>query len=479
MSQQRRAANPPAPPVIVWFRNDLRLGDNPALAAALAAGGPLIALYILDEALPGGRPLGGAARWWLHHSLTALAADLAASGAKLILRRGPIRDVLPALVRETGAAEIHAGQPVEPWARAAIGQLDLGATLHLHRTTTLFEPTEIRTGAGGPYGVFSPFARACIAHGPPPPLALPARIEPPATPPPSDALDAWGLLPTRPDWAGGLRETWQVGEAAARRRLERFARTALGDYATARNLPGIDSTAMLSPYLHWGEISPGAAWHAADGGGAGAASWRNELLWREFSAHLLWHNPDLPERPLRREFAAMPWRDDPAGLGAWRRGRTGVPIVDAGMRQLWHTGWMHNRVRMIVASFLVKHLLLPWRDGAAWFWDTLVDADLASNSASWQWVAGCGADAAPYFRIFNPVLQGLKFDADGAYVRRWVPELAKLPDKLLHAPWDAAPLDLAASGVVLGRMYPRPIVDLAAGRARALAALEAVTAARA
>ncbi|HET9019189.1 MAG TPA: FAD-binding domain-containing protein, partial [Acetobacteraceae bacterium] len=212
--------------------------------------------------------------------------------------------------------------------------------------------------------------------------------------------------------------------------------------------------------------------------GRGPAAWRNELLWREFSAHLLWHHRDLPERPLRREFQAMPWREDAAALAAWQRGQTGVPIVDAGMRQLWQTGWMHNRVRMIVASYLAKHLLLPWQSGEAWFWDTLVDADLASNAAQWQWVAGSGADAAPYFRIFNPVLQGLKFDPDGAYVRRFVPELRRLPNALIHAPWEASPLDLAAAGIVPGRDYPRPLVDLAAGRARALAALQTVTAAR-
>ena len=466
-------------PALLWLRRELRLADNAALDAALRTGRPVLPVFILDDDTPGAWAPGAASRWWLHHSLAALAADLAARGAPLVLRRGRIADELPRLVRETGAAEVHAGQPVEPWARDLLARLDLGVPLHRHRTITLFDPEEIRTVSGGYYGVFSPFARACLARlAPPPPRPAPDRIPAPA-PPRSDALEAWGLLPTRPDWAGGLRATWRPGEAGARQRLRDFAGAAMADYAAQRDRPGIASTSMLSPHLHFGEVSIGAAWHAASGDGRGPASWRNELLWREFSAHLLWQHRDLPEQPLRREFLAMPWRSDDAQLRAWQRGRTGVPIVDAGMRQLWQTGWMHNRVRMIVASFLAKHLLLPWQLGEAWFWDTLVDADLASNAASWQWVAGCGADAAPYFRIFNPVLQGQKFDPDGAYVRRFVPELTRLPDGLIHAPWQASPLELAGAGVVLGRDYPPPLVDLAAGRARALAALQDVTAARA
>ncbi len=296
--------------------------------------------------------------------------------------------------------------------------------------------------------------------------------------------NSWGLLPTRPDWAGGLRATWSAtgpgdapGEAGAQRRLRRFADAVLDAYDASRNSPGMDGTSMLSPRLHWGEVSPAQAWHAADAarpGSRGTQVWTDELLWREFSAHLLWQHPTMPEAPLRGEFAAMAWRRDPAALRAWQRGRTGVPIVDAGMRQLWRTGWMHNRVRMIVASFLVKHLLQPWQDGAAWFWDTLVDADLASNSAQWQWVAGSGADAAPFFRVFNPVLQGRKFDPDGTYVRAYVPELGRLPAPLIHAPWEASAPKLAEAGISLGRTYPPPIVDLGAGRARALAAFRAL-----
>jgi deoxyribodipyrimidine photo-lyase len=287
------------------------------------------------------------------------------------------------------------------------------------------------------------------------------------------------LLPTTPDWASGLRETWTPGETAAQARLDRFVAGHLTDYDRLRNRPDLDATSGLSPHLHWGEISPRQVWHAAEAAGAprgkGTQTFLKELLWREFSYHLLWHRPEMPEQPLKPAFADFPWRNDPKALRAWQRGRTGYPIVDAGMRQLWHTGWMHNRVRMIVASFLIKHLLLPWQEGEAWFWDTLVDADLAANSASWQWVAGCGADAAPYFRIFNPVLQGAKFDPDGAYVRRWVPELARLAAALIHAPWQASPIELNDAGVVLGRTYPAPIVDHSAARARALAALDSIT----
>jgi deoxyribodipyrimidine photo-lyase len=470
-------------PTILWLRRELRLRDNAALLAAIASGRPVLPVFILDDETPGAWAPGGASRWWLHHSLASLAADMAARGAALVLRRGMIEDELPQLVAETGAAEIHAGIPTEPWARDAIGRLvrTLSVPLHLHRTATLFGGDEIRTQAGGPYGVFTPFSRACRAMlEAARPHPAPAHIAA-APAPPSDRLEEWGLLPTRPDWAGGLRESWTPGEDGARRTLAAFTKTAIASYDKARDFPGRPGTSALSPHLAFGEISAGTAWYAASlaGEGRGIEIWQNELLWREFSAHLLWHNPALPEAPLRPEYAAMPWRDDPAALAAWQRGQTGIPIVDAGMRQLWHTGWMHNRVRMIVASFLVKHLLLPWQDGEAWFWDTLVDADLASNSAQWQWVAGCGADAAPYFRIFNPVLQGWKFDPDGDYVAHWVPELSKLPPKERQAPWEAPDMLLRGAGIVLGTTYPHPLVDLAAGRARALAALETVTASKA
>jgi deoxyribodipyrimidine photo-lyase len=466
----------------MWFRQDLRLTDNPALQSAAASGRPVLALYVLDDAAPGAWRMGGAHRWWLHHSLAALAKSLAAIGGSLILRRGDTAAIIAALAQEIDAAEIHAGVLVEPWARRQADAVRRAvaprATLTLHRASTLLDMDAIRTKTGGIYGVYTPFSRACRALGPwPDPLPAPQHLDPVTVP--SDALTDWALLPTQPDWAGGLRASWTPGEAGGHARMQRFMAHAIGAYTDGRNRPGKDLTSMLSPHLHWGELSPAQVWRAAAEAGSGAAleTFHNEILWHEFSAYLLWHHPHLPEQPLRPDYARLQWRKDPKALKAWQTGQTGVPIVDAGMRQLWHIGWMHNRVRMITASFLVKHLLLSWVEGEAWFWDTLVDGDLAANAASWQWIAGSGTDSSPFFRVFNPVTQGEKFDTDGAYVRRWVPELAKLPDKYLHAPWDAPALVLAAAGVTLGRTYPYPVVALAAGRDRALAAFKAMRAA--
>lgn len=465
-------------PVILWFRDDLRLTDHAALHAATETGRPVLPLFILDDAAPGKWALGGASRWWLHHSLAALARSLANRGAYLTLRRGDSLSVLTALVEQTGATDIYTGGLTDPWARRldrAVAEAT-PAKLHRLRTTTLFHPASVRTKTGGPYTVYTPFSNACLAlGGPQPPLPAPTSLIV-AKPPASDRLDDWGLLPTKPDWAAGLRATWTPGEAGAMERAEDFMRHSLADYARTRDAPGVDGTSMLSPHLHFGEISAAQVWHLAHRhpNTKGREVFIRELLWREFCANLLWHNQDLPEQPLRPEFARMPWRDDPSGLAAWQKGQTGIPIIDAGMRQLWQTGWMHNRVRMIVASFLIKHLMLPWQDGEAWFWDTLVDADLGNNAASWQWVAGCGGNAAPYFRIFNPILQGRKFDASGGYVRRFVPELARLDARHIHAPWEAPAEALSNAGIALGRTYPHPIVDLAAGRARALAAYETI-----
>jgi deoxyribodipyrimidine photo-lyase len=405
-------------------------------------------------------------------------------GTGLVLRRGDSRAVLSDLVRQTGAADIFTGGLADSWARRvdqavaeALG--GHGTRLHRLRTTTLFNPDSIRTKAGGAYGVYTPFANACVAlGGPKAPLPAPRTIRAAALPG-SDRLRDWCLLPTRPDWAAGLRETWTPGEHGALERAEAFLKHGLAGYPAARDRPADDGTSMLSPHLHFGEISVVQLWHMAQRcpGGKGREILIRELLWREFCANLLWHNPALPDAPLKPAFAAMPWRDDASGLAAWQKGRTGVPIVDAGMRQLWQIGWMHNRVRMIVASFLVKHLLIPWQQGEAWFWDTLVDADMANNAGNWQWVAGCGADASPWFRIFNPVLQGRKFDPDGDYVRRYVPELATLDARHVHAPWEAPQPVLARAGIALGQTYPAPIVDLAVGRARALDAFRRIRAA--
>ncbi len=455
---------------LVWFRNDLRLADNPALHAACAAGGKVALLYILDERA------GAASRWWLHHSLAALGRDIAARGGHLLLRRGDPVEIIPKLAAELGVREIHAARAYEPFWRVTDRALDAtlkaqGVALYRHLSTSLFAPEKISTKAGGAYGVFTPFSKACFAAGVPD-IFLPAPEGINGIKATSDTLEDWRLLPSKPDWAGGMREEWTPGEASAHARLDEFLDGPIQRYAEARDLPDKPGTAKISPHAHFGEISPRYVWHraAASGHGNGVQTFLKELLWREFSIHLLWQHQNIRTAPIRTEFARFPWADAPSALRAWQRGQTGIPIVDAGMRELWRTGWMHNRVRMICASFLVKHLLIPWQKGETWFWDTLVDADEAANGASWQWVAGCGADAAPYFRIFNPVLQGRKFDPDGAYIRRYVPELAKLPAACIHAPWEADTAILAHAGVRLGRNYPPPIMGLAEGRERALAA---------
>ncbi len=472
---------------LLWFNRDLRLDDNPALAAAVARGAPVVPVYLLDDDDAGAWAPGAASRWWLHGALAALGADLGARGNRLVLRRGAAHERICALVAQTGADAVYWNRRYEPWARAREQRVqaalqEQGVAVRSFNAALLMEPGTLVTGKGDPFRVFTPFWRALQArtigddvH------PAPARIAAPAVFPAGDMLDEWQLRPRHPDWAQGLRAHWTPGAAAAGARLDGFIAAGAADYARQRDVPGAEGTSRLSPHLHFGEIGPRQVWravHAAARGGVapgtGAHAWLAELAWREFSYHLLYHHPQLPHAPLRPDFAAFPWDDNPAALAAWQAGRTGYPIVDAGLRELWHTGWMHNRVRMLVASFLVKDLLLDWRLGAAWFWDTLVDADLANNAASWQWVAGSGADAAPYFRIFNPALQGARFDPDGDYVRRWVPELAGLPAALVHAPWGARPVDLAAAGVRLGRNYPAPLVDHAAARRRALLAFEQI-----
>ncbi len=477
-------------PSILWFRQDLRLADNPALDAALARGAPILPVYVLDDETPGRWVAGGAGRWWLHRSLTSLAADLENLGRPLVLRRGPAERVILELADEIGAGAVFWNRCYEPFAIARDTRIKTalharGLTAESGNAALLFEPWLPQTKSGGPFKVFTPFWRHLLSRPAPPrplprPEALPDGIEARG-----ESLENWSLLPHAPDWAGGLRDSWTPGEAGAKSRLEAFLDAAVGDYQAQRDLPDSPGTSRLSPHLHWGEISPRQIWHAtrhsAAASGLDPASseaFLRELGWREFSYHLLYHWPELPERNWKQSFDAFPWREDEAASRAWTRGRTGYPLVDAGMRELWATGWMHNRVRMVAASFLIKHLLIHWRRGEAWFWDTLVDADLASNSASWQWVAGSGADAAPFFRIFNPVTQSRKFDPEGGYLRRWLPELAKLPAAAIHAPWEADAGTLAAAGVDLGETYPRPIVDHAAARKRALAALETIKAER-
>lgn len=478
--------------VIVWFRRDLRLSDNPALQAAVATGQPIVPVFIRDDEDAGARRPGGASRWWLHGSLASLDADLRRlGGSGLVLRTGSAAQVIPALVAETGARTVVWNRRYEPWAVARDGALkaalrERGVDVRSFNGALLAEPARFFNKSGAPYQVFTPFWRALRAGAEPPdfqPAPDRLNIAPDVA---GEALDSWALRPTRPDWAGGLREMWTPGEAGAAARLRAFTDEAVFAYADRRNVPGVTGTSRLSPHLHFGEIGPWQVWRAAVAAGEavhgdplqrGVETFLSEIGWREFSAHLLFHFPTLPETALKPEFDRMPWRDDPAALAAWRKGLTGYPIVDAGLRELWATGWMHNRVRMIVASFLIKDLMIDWRQGEAWFWDTLVDADLASNAASWQWVAGSGADAAPYFRVFNPVSQGQTFDPEGAYVRLWVPELARLSNALIHAPWTASAAQLEGAGVRLGRDYPRPLVDHAQARQHALAAYAQVRAA--
>lgn len=447
----------------------------------------MLALYVLDDETPGPWRLGGASRWWLHGSLAALQRAVAARGGTLILRRGRAEDALPAFVRECAAAEVHWSRCYEPFAverdkRLKTALAKTGVAVESHNAALLHEPWTLRTGLGGPFKVYSAFWRAALAVGPVAlPKPAPKRIPAPQTLPASDELDDWGLLPRRPDWAAGLRASWTPGETGARTRLDAFLDAALGGYAMRRDRPDCAFTSRLSPHLHFGEIGPRQVWAAVERSleerpqdRSDAGKFQSELGWREFAAHLLFHFPELAEQNWRPSFDQFPWAADEAAITAWQRGETGYPIVDAGMRELWATGWMHNRVRMVVASFLIKDLLVHWRRGEEWFWDTLVDADLANNAAGWQWVAGSGADAAPYFRVFNPVTQGAKFDPDGAYVRRWIPEIAALPDKHIHAPWEAPLSVLADAGIQLGRTYPAPIVDHAKARLRALAAYKQI-----
>ena len=475
----------PPSPVLVWFRDDLRTADNPALCAAAERGVPIITVFVLDEATPGLRRLGGASRWWLHHSLAGLRAGLAKHGVPLLLRRGPAADVLVALARETGAASVHWNRRYSPGeiaadtaTKAALTQAGVAVTSHAGNL--LFEPWTIRTGAGGPFRVFTPFWKACLAAGWQPPLRENPELRGGETSVTSDALGDWGLLPRSPDWAAGFPAHWTPGEQGARARLEEFITDGLSGYASLRDRPDRPHTSRLSAHLRFGEVSArtvaAAICQARDTGAANerdADKFLSELGWREFSHHLLYHFPTLPHDNLQPKFVAFAWREDPKGLEAWQKGLTGYPIVDAGMRELWRTGTMHNRVRMVVASFLIKDLLVDWRQGEVWFWDTLVDADHANNAASWQWVAGSGADAAPFFRIFNPVLQGEKHDPDGAYVRTHVPELARLPAKYIHRPWEAPSSTLFEAGIELGATYPHRIVDHAMARDRALEAFKA------
>jgi len=469
------------PIVLHWFRQDLRLADNPALSAA-AKVGRVLPIYILDDRNAGKDAMGLASRWWLHHSLESLNAKL--DGA-LSVFSGDATELLPALCQKHCIEAVYWNRCYEPWRIARddrIQQALNAANIRAHsfNGSLLWEPWDIKKSNGTPYKVFTPFYRkGCLsASAPRAPLPAPARLAT-VKDAGSIGIEELRLLPSI-RWDKSLDKNWIIGESAARKRLQSFLRHGITRYKVGRNFPAQENVSRLSPHLHFGEISPNQIWHATRelGENANTNSFCRELGWREFSHHLLYYFPELPRKNLQTKFDSLPWRHDKRRLKSWQRGQTGYPIVDAGMRELWQTGYMHNRVRMIVGSFLVKNLLIHWRHGERWFWDCLTDADLANNSASWQWIAGCGADAAPYFRIFNPVIQGEKFDPNGEYTRRFVPELAQLPNRYLFKPWTAPKTVLDNAGVTLGKNYPNPIVDVTASRAFALHAFSMIKKAR-
>ncbi|GAA0731657.1 cryptochrome/photolyase family protein [Sphingomonas japonica] len=449
-------------PVLVWFRRDLRLSDQAALLAA-CGDGPVIPVYVLDDETPKHRAMGGASRWWLHHSLAALDASLRDKGSRLILRRGKSAEVLAKLGEDTGAGRVHALRHYEPWWRNAESAVAKALDLVCHDGNYLAPPGSITSGSGDPYKIYTPFWRALKQTMPPAdPAQRPRDIPAPAHWPKSDRLSDWDLLPTRPDWASAFGDEWTPGEEGARARVARFLDRA-DDYDATRNLPSIEGSSRLSPHLHFGEVSPGYVWHRTMDAGGSVDVFLGELGWRDYAQNVILQFPDYAAKNARDKFDALPWRGGKAAsadLKAWHQGRTGYPIVDAGMRQLWTTGWMHNRVRMIAASFLIKHLLIDWREGERWFWDCLVDADYGSNATNWQWVSGTGIDSNMFVRIMAPLVQSPKFDA-GDYIRQWVPELAGVKGDAIHDPEDAGERP---------DCYPKKIIGHREARERALQA---------
>ena len=466
---------------IVWLRHDLRVEDNPALTAAREVASEVIPVYIYSPKHEGRWPPGAASRWWLHHSLHSLSDELADRGASLVVRQGNPRKILLELAKETRASAVFWNRRYEPAIIERDKQIKEELTKKVEvvksfNASLLFEPWEIANQSGKPYQVYSAFWRACIKReSPPKPGVRLRKISSKTRSLDSIKISDLGLLP-RINWDEGLGKMWSPGTKSGLHLLRVFIKNAVHSYDEDRNRPDRQNTSRLSPYLHFGEISPRTIWHevvtATSRKSQGSETFLKEIVWREFAHHLLYHFPHTSEQPLKQEFKDFPWRNNANLLKAWQRGLTGYPIVDAGMRELWHTGWMHNRVRMIVASFLVKDLMIPWQKGADWFWDTLVDADLANNSLGWQWTAGSGADAAPYFRVFNPILQGEKFDPAGDYVRKWCPELSKLPGKWLHRPFEASADVLANADIELGSNYPKAIVDHYEARDSALEAYD-------
>ena len=449
--------------IIVLFNQDLRLADNPALTHACISGHPIIPLYVLDDETPGKWKMGGASRWWLHSSLESLDRSLKKKGSRLILRKGKTFEIITELLEKHNIEALYWNRCYEPYNIQIRQKLKKFPIItQSFNGSLLFEPWEIVTKENQPYKVFTPFWKKCMeVQSIETPLPAPSLI--PTKMIDSETLDSLELLPLKPDWASGLRKAWNIGEKAAEEKLNEFINQTMRSYEHDRDIPSIDGTSLLSPHLHFGEISPRQIFNKTKNNPI-SDKFLSEVGWREFSYYQLYHFPTLPDHPWRTEFANFPWEVNADYLEKWQKGQTGYPLIDAGMRQLWSTGYMHNRVRMICASFLVKDLFVPWQIGAQWFWDTLVDADLASNSASWQWVAGCGFDAAPFFRIFNPILQSEKFDPDGIYIKRWVPELADVPKKMIHNPWKLQ-TDFKLN-------YPKPVVDHALCRKHALEAFK-------
>lgn len=467
---------------IVWFRNDLRVLDHPALKNASELSDSIIPVFIYSPDCEGDWTFGGASKWWLHHSLVSLEGELKNVGLPLIIKSGESMEILEELIKETEAEGVFYNRRYEP----AVIKRDTEIKKKLsekievvesYNGSLLFEPWEIQTKQDTPYKVYTPFWKTMIAKPKiPQPISMPSKYSAPKSLPDSLSIDELDLLPTR-DWSDEFPSYWTPGSSGAKKQLKWFLKNAVEDYNNGRDLPADKGTSRLSPHLHFGEISPREVWSAVASEfdfeknvpeNEGALIYLKEIVWREFAYHILFHFPQTPNTPLHEKFKKFPWSKSKKNLKAWQKGKTGYPIVDAGMIELWKTGWMHNRVRMIVGSFLTKHLRIHWKEGADWFWDTLLDADLASNTMGWQWISGCGADAAPYFRIFNPMTQGKKFDPEGEYVKKWIPELNDLPKKWIHEPWEAPVDELKKANIVLGKDYPNPIVDHPEARKAAL-----------
>jgi deoxyribodipyrimidine photo-lyase len=480
---------------VLWIQQCLRIEDNPAIDAALSNGIPILPIFCLSDLNQDKIwSLGGASKWWLHQSLKHLQESYQHLGSSLLLFSGDFEDTLKQLQEDFEVKAVVTDERWEPSARQKMSSLKAalsssGIPFHTLNTHLCFHPDALSTQQETPFKVFTPFWKKALDVGVTPNLAAPSKQQEPlkhqllkqkemSALASSVSLDALNLLPSIP-WDHGFYPEWTPGEKGAKQALDRFILEALENYHTDRDRPDKTGTSRLSAHLHFGEISPLRVWHELNAlapvvfkGNSPSTHYLREIAWREFAHHLLVHFPHTPLQPLRPEFEQFPWQENNSHLKAWQKGLTGYPIVDAGMRELWATGWMHNRVRMIVASFLVKHLLLPWQEGAHWFWDTLVDADLPNNTLGWQWSAGCGADAAPYFRIFNPILQGIKFDPDGVYIRRWIPELSELDTRYIHTPWETPPGFLTLANIKLGEDYPYPIVDHQEARQKAIKAFE-------